>query len=1349
VISSNATTPQGITQGLEALKQRYAPVIAPNDATGMLAKPDAARQPMRTFTPAGSPLLIDTETGEASLANAQGVMARLREMRDEVVLNRMANNPLQKMAATILTPIANALTRSGKMGAVENIAKGLAVGSLLIPDDAAIDPASPNGALQLAGMFVGAGVEGAAADLGVLSSLTKVKAIATARGAPNLVASADEALRAFGAGEDLTAMQRAMGGAKLGAASEVGLRIASGEFNDPLDILAASGVVAISGATLGGAIASTGTGVRATVAGARAAVTFAESMADPAAALIKQMEVAKIVAVADPTATVMSATRALEREGADAAEMIKDAMGMTGSDSFDGALKNPNVEAIFEQPEPRTFLQRLSTAWGTAHETFTNSFIYEAKLQHLPDPLGNPELNMADRMRELKHSISRASALAEKDLKYVTEPLLTLRPQGMAAGAKALLQGEYAPFKVAYAAFERLVVLRDLTETASRGLKLPGGLTLGDVQAELRLLENAAAPEAITAANRHRLLVGSIREDLVRRGRLGAEDGYNDYYPHQILQDLADDDAAITGSIRDFAFPTTSAMERGKLREPRRGYTKHRSGSEKRINTNYVQTMFRAVRRVHADNAVEDFLKDASKLAIDPKTLNAATKAEIKKRPVVINGEVYKRFRPKGPGYYRTSAVSDDAFDALVEAIESGGVVDLDAIPALRNVVALGKPKEYILPAALADRLELFSTPDPLHLNPTLLNAPVRFTQWWKRNTIWWGLSKFFVFQILGDSTNLLRSNPAAFLQLRDGGLDSPALRAINEVANQYGMPLMSKPQAIGLLGGTALGATASAVADEDAQHSLMWGAGGVLLGATLGYIGGSRAALRTGGLAKPFGSSIYELADELGVINSGYVANEETLARRILGSPAGYIGQPESLSVRALDTVKTLLSGKAHGDPFAFARVPAEIVEGIQTERENVLRLASFMQMVETGMDSRVAAKRARESLVDYGRFTDFEDRFLRGFGLPFYAFYRHNIPNWIKAAAGRDVGGKAAVALTATAGLAAADVAVQAWNETFFPEVEQSIRDFRREQFHIILGNALTGEPYRDRKGNPMIVGWEMPYEQALEFFGLARPGEMYSRLFGLAGMREGSVSLVDAAARTGADVVQLKGIRDYTLGLLNPIIKEPIQLFAANKDFFLNEPIVPERYVGTSVGHDKMLEHAARTFFRQYREARRASQDTSAKRFDPLISAFGLGLPVTSVSIDRDLQGYLHERIDLTTARAQQTDALWRKPIDDILYERKDLAAIGSEEHLAVWEMLHNKVADRNTLERAWRYYGNRVSQSTLERRFKAMSTQDKVAYWNSLPDFAKTAFVFYMNGGTMIEQSAGGFGAPGPF
>ena len=964
----------------------------------------------------------------------------------------------------------------------------------------------------------------------------------------------------------------------------------------------------------------------------------------------------------------------------------------------------------------------MRAGFGSLKERFKQTFVYETNLQKFSGVDGIDGINLADDVRFASHNINRSASLAEKDIELILAPIRALK-RNVASEA----------FEI----FERIIVARDLLETASKGHQLPLDISAKQLADDLLLLEHTAPKAVLEAAHAHKQLVGEWLNDLIRRGKLNQGDGYENYFPHQLIEDLAATDAVLTGAnveklIR--SYPTSSALRRGALKQGSRPYTRQRKGSARAIKTDYIEVMYRAARMFHVDNAVDDFIDEIAKapFTLSRKSLTPDQLKQLNRSNdgrVIVDGQTYKEFAPKGNSYFRAAMVQEEALETLAIKIQDDIGIDITDLPEIRNVLAVGKKRKLLLPLELTERLEQFYAPDPLS-KKTLLNLVSRANSWWKRNTIWWGLQRFFVFQVLGDSTNLLRSNPAAFVQIRNGRLDSPVLRSINEIFKKYGTPLLSKEQVVTALVGGVGGMTLDQFIQDDADPSMLIRAASILSAAGLGYIVGTR---RVAKVSMGF-SSIYDEADKLAVVNSGFTFSEEALARRIGGAGLQPIGRSNWL--RAMDTIFTMLSGKASGDPFAFARIPAEVVERVQIERENVLRMASYMQMIERGVDNKVAARRAAKSLVDYGMFTEFENKILRGFALPFYAFYRHNIPNWIKAAAGKDVGGKVRIAQLAVAGIAAADITVQAWNETFFPDIEKGLPEFQRRQFHIIVGNPITGEPYSDVKGTAMIVGWEMPYEQALEFFGLARPGYIYSQLFGVAGELQG-YDLTQRIKRQGEDVIKLRGAQRQVFDLLSPVIKLPGE-FLSNKNFFNNMPIVPERFIGTAEGKKRMLAHIANTLFRQIRETKRLQKQVAGRRFDPLSSAFGLGLPIRRVRPARQWQGHIHEAIDDVQLEIKQLKAPYKKAIDDIFYARDDFGIPNSDEQEKVFEAINRLGLDRTQAEAANRYWQTRGSMGGLMRRWESLSVEEVVGVWNALSEEAQTYLVGLLNGGQAFDE-----------
>lgn len=1310
-------------------------------------------------------------------------LSTLEQLRQEVSLRisrpvRQMQEPLRRFLGEIPLPQAppdvprellpfswlyqGPTTEHTLKTAYDNITTGLALGSVVIPDDFSVgtqDIANdPMPALRTASMFAGAAAEGFLGDIGILRLLGLTKATAAARGFGRLERSADAALDLFGQGQDASVFRQILGGAALGGVSEATMQAIA--LKDPITILSNAGLVTLGGATLGGAVASTGAARRALLPAPRPLEPLATGFAQRAAPEIQTAQ-----AAGEPVEQI--AARVAGRTGENQAEFVAAIGRATDADAGltpnlayvqrleDAAraraagrrlgeegvvglrdnkvsesvakLNDARMEGMFDQSSAEGFLAKIGRGWSKTVQGFKDSFDYETRLKRFPALSGVAGVTLADDFRVLAHGTNRVARIAEKELNGIIGPILSFK--GRDTGT-------------AFESFRRIVVLRDLAESGERGLILPEGYTLEGIKTELSRLENSANPEIMQAAENHRQVVGEMRNQLIARGRLKVDDGFQNYFPHRVIEDLSAEQARILGRPNDVIYPTSAVLTTGALREPRRPYTMRREGSRKAISTDYLGAMERAITRFHLDNLTEDFLLEIGRSPLNLQRADLAPeelRSLATRRSFVRGTETFKRFLPRGPAFYRTEAVTSKFWDDL-EAFLADGGTSLDEfapnVEGLKEIVAVGRPKEYILPADLADRLEQFYAPDPLAAQGAgISNAARKATAWWKRNTIHWGLNRFFMFQVAGDSINLLRSNPAAFLQVRNGKLESPVVQAINEQFKQFGTPVMSKEQMFGsLVGGAAFGAVGEAL-NGDTDQPLSRKIATILTGAGLGYISGTYRKRGT----LPIHSSMYELADDLGVINTGLTAGSEDLARRVLGAGANYrLGEGTPAARRAFDTITTLAFGKPFGNPWSVADVPARIVGVIQRERENTLRFANYIQRISQGTPNEVAAKAAREDLVDYGKFTEFEDKVLRGFWLPFYAFTRHNIPNWLKTPATK-------VGAAAVGGLAAIDIAAQVWNEQFFPEIERGLRGVRKENFHVIVGDPNTGEAYTNEAGDPMVVGWEMPYEQALEVLGVARPGMVYSAMFGLGG-EDQEVSLLDRARRTSRAALRMKaGPGKLALELLGPFIKEPIQVYF-NHDFFWDAPIVPERYFETGDAKAAMLRHVAETAFRQLREFQVLGGTIQDRRFNPINSPIGLGLPINYVDMDRQVQGFLFEEMDAASQTVQRADNRWRQKIDDIIYERPMFSDVAEGEHIEVWEEI-NALPNMSTydISQAWNYYMDRGGKGTIMRRYQSLTIEERYQLSQQMDPWAASMLMLYLNGGAVddyIAPSAGG-------
>ncbi|MGR3310893.1 MAG: hypothetical protein ACUZ77_08970, partial [Candidatus Brocadiales bacterium] len=104
---------------------------------------------------------------------------------------------------------------------------------------------------------------------------------------------------------------------------------------------------------------------------------------------------------------------------------------------------------------------------------------------------------------------------------------------------------------------------------------------------------------------------------------------------------------------------------------------------------------------------------------------------------------------------------------------------------------------------------------------------------------------------------------------------------------------------------------------------------------------------------------------------------------------------------------------------PIKIISRTGQFIQDMTQAREDILRMAVYLQELDNIKNNRklrhwagtvkdveeiakvdperAAAKMARETLIDYGSFTPFEDNVLRNGWLPFYSFLKRNYTFWI----------------------------------------------------------------------------------------------------------------------------------------------------------------------------------------------------------------------------------------------------------------------------------------------------------------------------------------------------------------
>lgn len=767
---------------------------------------------------------------------------------------------------------------------------------------------------------------------------------------------------------------------------------------------------------------------------------------------------------------------------------------------------------------------------------------------------------------------------------------------------------------------------------------------------------------------------------------------------------------------------------------------------------NYFARMGQALFRARRDDLIDEFveqLRQTHEVKLGEIPFDAQRRLLDGVAVELPDGRKVKQFNLQPGQVYPAWAVSDAGADLLnklsFEASKGPLKVDASRLPIPDPVWAIRTPGAIVLPTEIGDRI----TKKFFESNPFKIDAPgfkqlQELTAKWKVNTIWWGLTRFATGNMIGDGVNLGRSNPQALKQIP---------KAIQTVFARYRTPVKTPEQLQTAMLGAGIGAGVGLL-DGDSDNLI----GSALLGAGVGY------AYRTAKLAgsaeaQPLLEKIYEEADARHAINAGQFIQETDMAHRIIGGNVGSRLGSGGESRPIWDTALTLLSGRVHGDPTEWATRWVQAIETVQNERENIMRLAGFIQGLEEGLHPAAAARRTSAALVDYSRFTDFENKYLRGFLLPFYSFARHNTVNWMRTLGGvthlasgtrlegvvpqlgGDVGGKPQAALVATAALGGFDVAAQAWNQAFFGDTEEKLEPWQRERFHVIMGNLATGEVFKDAKGHAMVFSTDLGYEATLEMMGLARPAKVLN-LFG-AGIPD-QQGLVERALLIeeyeGAPKVLREAVDGFTnevARLLTPVLKVPMEL-VGNESWMFNAPIVPEHLVGTPESREAMLKYAAQQSFRQYRELSRLDTEVSENRFNPLSNAFGLGLPIDSVDLDAALRRRLHDKLEAAQLAEKKQKAPWKVAIDEIIYARERWDQPKPDEYEKLNRVLAEEVMDPQEYEEAVRYYTEKASKSSVLRHWNTLRLQERARFARSLEGGDMAAFVFYSNGGGNIQR-----------
>ena len=296
-----------------------------------------------------------------------------------------------------------------------------------------------------------------------------------------------------------------------------------------------------------------------------------------------------------------------------------------------------------------------------------------------------------------------------------------------------------------------IAYMRNFISRGIRGLPLPGGLTVDQVQKELARAEAKASPKILERVDTLKRAMEIYRQDLIDRGVLKENQMFEDYVPHYVQEYLPE------------WWEATMAYIPRRLRKPFRGYAKRAIGSSKDIVASEKALLHHFI-AVSLDNMIEDWAMEMlSKYSIPvPEDLKGKLKP---RHHYEIGGKMYEAYQYiPGRVLYSTQAFNPRLME---QALQEGKTMEefLEMVGprgglSVREVAALGRYfKMHLVPVEIAQRLNKLNSPAG---DIPFLYATLRFTSTWKRITLDLAGLPFHIGNFFGDALNLYLTAPGA-----------------------------------------------------------------------------------------------------------------------------------------------------------------------------------------------------------------------------------------------------------------------------------------------------------------------------------------------------------------------------------------------------------------------------------------------------------------------------------------------------------------------------------------------------------------------------------------------------------
>jgi hypothetical protein len=489
----------------------------------------------------------------------------------------------------------------------------------------------------------------------------------------------------------------------------------------------------------------------------------------------------------------------------------------------------------------------------------------------------------------------------------------------------------------------------------------------------------------------------NLREELVAEGLLRKELANDDrYFHHQVLEYLNMEDAGYTSSV-----------QKPGIRETKKGWQKSRTGSTKDYNTKYLDAEFEVLSQSRQQLEAKRLLNkikianDKSSAARKLRTELNAKRTDKKENELSLEQTLkqseefdgYVVWEPNDKGvFYQTYSVADKVAQQI---LEDGGA----EVTKVQKVFAKGAKEKWVIPAELAETL---NTPTKNENEAWPFSWSRKGIRAWK---VWTLLNPFRILRynlnnMSGDLDIALAYDPKMILGMK---------KSIKDLLLDRKNP--------------------NSKASEELNEARRWG-----------------------------------------IIDSGFVITEVDDFSKM------YEGLFDPKPSNNLE--KLTQAGK---------NIPKNFREWT-TYRENIIRLTAwryFKKKIKDNPDKKIyaaskqseidqitdpdqkAAKLARELIGDYGNISH-AGRAIRSHLMPFYSWMEINAPRYIRLVKnskdeGNDIKAQLAKVVAkqtgtklvgVTARMAIFSTFVSAYNAAFFPDEEEKLSEFERQQLHIILG-------------------------------------------------------------------------------------------------------------------------------------------------------------------------------------------------------------------------------------------------------------------------------------------------------